>query len=133
MGSHPAVDMIPPGQRKAVPIDREIAPLIGTVWALGIETHACCQDFQDSGSVQIAMPSCADAHLFLTVVARHAGKDVARHAARIGWRSDWELGVWSVGWERGKFTRLTLYAAVYFPRDHLAEVVRALAVLAPKM
>ena len=125
---HPAVSLVPPGMRKAVPIDKEIAPLIQAMWSLGISTNASCQDHD--GMVQIVM-SVEDVRLFLTVVARHADKKVARAAARAGLGPEyWDLHLWSQAWERGKHTSIGLATAVYFPREHLAEVTKALATLA---
>jgi hypothetical protein len=130
---HPTINMRAPGTLSPVPIDQEIVPLIKAMWALGIETSASCQDFEDSGAVQLVLPTCTDLHLFLTLVARNASKQVARGAARAGLPpAGWPLHVWSAGWERGKFTSVELCAAIHFPRHQLEEVTRVLVRLAAR-
>ncbi len=125
---HPTEDLLPPGRRSPVPIDKDIVPLIKAMWSLGIATEASCQD--DDGKVQIVM-LVEDVRLFLTVVARNPEKKVARAAARAGLGPDnWDLHLWSNPWDRGKHTEIHLRVAVYFPRDQLAEVTKALATLA---
>ena len=56
-----------------VPIDKELAPLIGMLWALGIGTSESCQaDHADYYGVQVAMigfDTFDDAHRFVCLMA----------------------------------------------------------------
>jgi hypothetical protein len=44
---HPAERLVPPGGGE-IEIDLEMVPLIHRLWAMGLETKGCCQDFGES-------------------------------------------------------------------------------------
>jgi hypothetical protein len=55
MGSHPTVKLAGPAGE--VEIDAELAPVISTLWELGIATRQCCQYNEFSESAEISCPT----------------------------------------------------------------------------
>ena len=73
-GLHDAVPMRPPGAKADVPIDVELALLMGLLWAEGLRTLECCQDDieMSPGKAFVDFAVMADAVKFIKRVDAYA-------------------------------------------------------------
>lgn len=124
--NHPTVSLEHP-EAGAVPIDIEIAPLIGTLWQQHIETTGSCQD--DHGHVWLCFLTPDDAARFIQVLAFEADPDPDSVYER-------QTGVGAGGWEWTTWFEpqmpadpdFSLIIELRFPRSDLPTVLERLGV-----
>jgi hypothetical protein len=123
---HPTIELTTPsGERVA--IDQEIAPLVSTLWRLGLETHESCQDL--NGQVMICFPA-DDALQYLALVANviHDAPEIVAGAVDAG-RTGWGLMAFVdlLRADAAQPAALSLEIIVSFPRAHLTVITERLA------
>lgn len=86
MDSHPTVILA--GPTGSVEIDIELAPVIASLWRLGINTRQCCQYSPLSDSAEISFPTSSDMAVFVGALFPVGYDDGDELQSRI---SEWEV------------------------------------------
>jgi hypothetical protein len=68
---HETVILFDPFWKIDVDIDKSIAPLIGALWKLGIETDNCCENNVPKDWIWIGFSTTRDAKKFLNLIGRY--------------------------------------------------------------
>ncbi len=142
---HTSTRLVPPHSEEAVEIDTDMAALVRALWARGWQTAACCQDIGEAaeaerahgepweptghqgfieyyrGRAWLKMPA-PDAFALLTELSDH---ETFGTRVKVRWqRGSWRMHT-PVVHQDGRFTA-TPHTQIYFPKDQIAELVRAI-------
>lgn len=75
---HPTVDVYYPFWRLNIQVDKEIVPLLGAIWKLGIPTENSCQDDRHSGEIWICFSSPTYLAKFIDLLIKYGTLGLAR-------------------------------------------------------
>lgn len=142
---HPAERLVTPDGAE-VDIDVEMVPLLQQLWAMGLQTKGCCQDFGDSignnghrsttpdddrqrhatfyaGQAWLKMPL-ADAARLISAISDHPafGQRVRRWTHPEAW-----MAIAYIFPDDNGVAELTKAAQLHFPRVQVPELVEALS------
>ncbi len=112
---HPMIEVYNPFLQEAIPIDENIAPLMESIWKLGIKTENSCQDDYQYKQIWICFSSMGDLKNFFNHLVKFGSLELHNKS----------LHNWA--WGQGVDGRDDMHlAAVWFPMSDLKLVMMAL-------
>jgi len=115
VNKHPTIEVYNPFMRQVIPIDEKIAPLLKSIWKLGIETENSCQDDDNRKEIWICFSSMHDLKRFFSHLVKYGIFELRNK----------KLNKWA--WGEGVDERDEMHlAAVWFPISDLKLVMGAL-------
>lgn len=118
---------------RGVPIDEKIAPLLSTLWALGIRTTESCQEianhFLPIPITTISFESTDDATKFITLLAASNPrfKDDLLYLDDVPSEHGFRAYIWFQGSIGNAFAQVFPTVTIEMPADHIDEIAKNIA------